>query len=137
MGPLVARARHLEAETDPVEALRRWLQAGVEFMATKKGIAALAMAADRFRIPQRHSALAAGTGAHAPLPSLPRTSRKVSAGSRAVCLGEYQARGWALKIVGRQPQLLLICIQFEVYPLVRTCNPCIEALATRERELPR
>jgi AcrR family transcriptional regulator len=105
---LVELAKHLAAETAPVEALRRWLQAGVEFMATKKGIAALAMAADRFRIPQRHSALAAGTGAHAPLPSLPRTSRKVSAGSRAVCLGEYQARGWALKIVGRQPQLLLI-----------------------------
>ena len=39
-------ARHLEAETAPVEALRRWLQAGVEFMATKKGMAAaLAMAA--------------------------------------------------------------------------------------------
>jgi len=43
---LVELARHLEAETTPVEALRRWLQAGVEFMATKKGMAAaLAMAA--------------------------------------------------------------------------------------------
>ena len=43
---LVELARHLEAETAPVEALRRWLQAGVEFMATKKGMAAaLAMAA--------------------------------------------------------------------------------------------
>jgi AcrR family transcriptional regulator len=43
---LVELARHLEAETGPVEALRRWLQAGVEFMATKKGMAAaLAMAA--------------------------------------------------------------------------------------------
>lgn len=43
---LVELAGHLEAETDPVEALRRWLQAGVEFMATKKGMAAaLAMAA--------------------------------------------------------------------------------------------
>jgi AcrR family transcriptional regulator len=43
---LVELAKHLEAETAPVEALRRWLQAGVEFMATKKGMAtALAMAA--------------------------------------------------------------------------------------------
>jgi len=43
---LVELARHLEAEPAPVEALRRWLQAGVEFMATKKGMAAaLAMAA--------------------------------------------------------------------------------------------
>ena len=43
---LVELARHLEAETAPVEALRRWLRAGVEFMATKKGMAAaLAMAA--------------------------------------------------------------------------------------------
>jgi AcrR family transcriptional regulator len=43
---LVELARHLEAETAPVEALRRWLQAGVEFMATKRGMAAaLAMAA--------------------------------------------------------------------------------------------
>ena len=43
---LVELARHLEAERAPVEALRRWLQAGVEFMATKKGMAAaLAMAA--------------------------------------------------------------------------------------------
>jgi AcrR family transcriptional regulator len=43
---LVQLAEHLEAETIPVEALRRWLQAGVEFMATKKGMAAaLAMAA--------------------------------------------------------------------------------------------
>src|SRR5215471_3790455 len=39
-------ARHLEVERAPVEALRRWLRAGVEFMATKKGMtAALAMAA--------------------------------------------------------------------------------------------
>src|SRR5215470_11470439 len=43
---LVELASHLETETAPVEALRRWLQAGVEFMATKKGMAAaLAMAA--------------------------------------------------------------------------------------------
>jgi AcrR family transcriptional regulator len=43
---LVELAKHLGAETAPVEALRRWLQAGVEFMATKKGMAAaLAMAA--------------------------------------------------------------------------------------------
>jgi AcrR family transcriptional regulator len=43
---LVELARQLEADTAPVEALRRWLQAGVEFMATKKGMAAaLAMAA--------------------------------------------------------------------------------------------
>ena len=43
---LVQLAKHLEAEAAPVEALRRWLQAGVEFMATKKGMAAaLAMAA--------------------------------------------------------------------------------------------
>ena len=43
---LVELARRLEAEAAPVEALRRWLQAGVEFMATKKGMAAaLAMVA--------------------------------------------------------------------------------------------
>jgi AcrR family transcriptional regulator len=44
---LVALAKHLvETEIAPVEALHRWLQAGVEFMATKKGMAAaLAMAA--------------------------------------------------------------------------------------------
>src|SRR6516225_10475050 len=43
---LVELARHLEVERAPVEALRRWLRAGVEFMATKKGMtAALAMAA--------------------------------------------------------------------------------------------
>lgn len=43
---LVELARRLEAEATPVEALRRWLQAGVEFMATKKGMAAaLAMVA--------------------------------------------------------------------------------------------
>jgi len=43
---LVELAKHLEAKTAPVEALRRWLRAGVEFMATKKGMAAaLAMAA--------------------------------------------------------------------------------------------
>jgi hypothetical protein len=46
VGQLVELAGHLEAETAPVEALRRWLHAGVEFMATKKGMAAaLAMAA--------------------------------------------------------------------------------------------
>ena len=39
--PSISRQR-----SAPVEALRRWLQAGVEFMATKKGMAAaLAMAA--------------------------------------------------------------------------------------------
>lgn len=43
---LVELAKHLEATTPPVEALRLWLQAGVEFMATKNGMAAaLAMAA--------------------------------------------------------------------------------------------
>jgi AcrR family transcriptional regulator len=43
---LVELARHLEAEAAPVEALRHWLRAGVEFVATKKGMAAaLAMAA--------------------------------------------------------------------------------------------
>jgi AcrR family transcriptional regulator len=43
---LVELAKYLEAKTAPVETLRRWLQAGVEFMATKKGMtAALAMAA--------------------------------------------------------------------------------------------
>jgi AcrR family transcriptional regulator len=43
---LVELAKHLEVERTPVEALRRWLRAGVEFMATKKGMAAaLAMAA--------------------------------------------------------------------------------------------
>ena len=43
---LVDLAKYLETEIDPVEALRRWLRAGLEFMATKKGMAAaLAMAA--------------------------------------------------------------------------------------------
>ena len=43
---LVELAKHLKAETAPVEALRHWLRAGVEFMATKKGMAAaLALAA--------------------------------------------------------------------------------------------
>ena len=43
---LVELAKHLETKIAPVEALRLWLQAGVEFMATKKGMAAaLAMAA--------------------------------------------------------------------------------------------
>jgi AcrR family transcriptional regulator len=43
---LVELAEHLAAETAPVAALRHWLRAGVEFMATKKGMAAaLAMAA--------------------------------------------------------------------------------------------
>ena len=43
---LVELAKHLGVERTPVEALRCWLQAGVEFMATKKGMAAaLAMAA--------------------------------------------------------------------------------------------
>jgi AcrR family transcriptional regulator len=38
---LVELAKHLvETENAPVEALRRWLRAGVEFMATKKGMAA-------------------------------------------------------------------------------------------------
>jgi hypothetical protein len=34
----------VETKIAPVEALRCWLRAGVEFMATKKGMAALAMA---------------------------------------------------------------------------------------------
>jgi AcrR family transcriptional regulator len=43
---LVELAKRLEAKMAPIEALRHWLQAGVEFMATKKGMAAaLAMAA--------------------------------------------------------------------------------------------
>jgi AcrR family transcriptional regulator len=43
---LALMARQLETDPAPVEALRRWLQAGVEFMATKKGMAAaLAMTA--------------------------------------------------------------------------------------------
>ena len=43
---LVELAEHLEATRPPVEALQLWLQAGVEFMATKKGMAAaLAIAA--------------------------------------------------------------------------------------------
>jgi AcrR family transcriptional regulator len=43
---LVNLAERLEAKMAPIEALRRWLRAGVEFMATKKGMAAaLAMAA--------------------------------------------------------------------------------------------
>ncbi|HEX4172432.1 MAG TPA: TetR/AcrR family transcriptional regulator [Acetobacteraceae bacterium] len=43
---LVELAGQLETQATPVEALRRWMQAGVEFMATKKGMAnALALAA--------------------------------------------------------------------------------------------
>ena len=43
---LVELAQHPEAKMAPVEALRRWLRAGVEFIATKKGMAAaLAMTA--------------------------------------------------------------------------------------------
>ncbi len=43
---LVELASQLEAQAKPVEALRKWMQAGVEFMATKKGMAtALALAA--------------------------------------------------------------------------------------------
>jgi AcrR family transcriptional regulator len=43
---LVERAAQLQAEAPPVEALRRWLRANVEFVATKKGMsAALALAA--------------------------------------------------------------------------------------------
>jgi AcrR family transcriptional regulator len=43
---LVELAGDLAAGTTPVEALRRWMRAGVEFMATKKGMAAaLALAA--------------------------------------------------------------------------------------------
>src|ERR1700736_1544656 len=50
---LVELAKHLKAETAPVEALRRWLRAGVEFMATKKGMgAALAMAAEDRKRPR-------------------------------------------------------------------------------------
>jgi AcrR family transcriptional regulator len=37
---LVELAKDLDAGTVPVEALRRWLQAGVDFVATKKGMAA-------------------------------------------------------------------------------------------------
>jgi len=43
---LVELAKHLETKMVPIEALRHWLRAGVEFMATKKAMAAaLAMAA--------------------------------------------------------------------------------------------
>ncbi|WP_426955094.1 TetR/AcrR family transcriptional regulator [Muricoccus radiodurans] len=43
---LVELAAALRAEPSPVEALRRWLRANVEFVATKKGmVAALALAA--------------------------------------------------------------------------------------------
>jgi AcrR family transcriptional regulator len=43
---LVGLAEDLAAEAPPVEALRRWMRANVEFIATKKGMAAaLAMAA--------------------------------------------------------------------------------------------
>ena len=43
---LVELARHLGATAAPVEALRRWMRANVEFVATKKGMAAaLALAA--------------------------------------------------------------------------------------------
>lgn len=43
---LVALAAQLHAEMPPVEALRRWMRSNVEFIATKKGMAAaLALAA--------------------------------------------------------------------------------------------
>jgi AcrR family transcriptional regulator len=43
---LVELARELGTQAAPVDALRRWMQAGVEFMATKEGMAAaLALAA--------------------------------------------------------------------------------------------
>jgi AcrR family transcriptional regulator len=43
---LVELAKHLAGQTSPVEALRRWMRANVEFVATKKGMAAaLALAA--------------------------------------------------------------------------------------------
>lgn len=43
---LVELARLLEVETAPVDALRQWMRANVEFIATKKGMAAaLALAA--------------------------------------------------------------------------------------------
>ncbi len=46
MDQLVELAGQLETQKTPVEALRQWMQAGVEFMATKKGMAAaLALAA--------------------------------------------------------------------------------------------
>jgi AcrR family transcriptional regulator len=45
---LVELVGQLETQNTPVEALRRWMHAGVEFMATKKGMAAaLALAAHR------------------------------------------------------------------------------------------
>jgi AcrR family transcriptional regulator len=44
---LVDLAGQLATQATPVEALRRWMRAGVEFMATKKGMAAaLALAAN-------------------------------------------------------------------------------------------
>jgi AcrR family transcriptional regulator len=43
---LVELAKQLGTQASPIEALRRWMRAGVEFMATKKGMAAaLALAA--------------------------------------------------------------------------------------------
>lgn len=43
---LVALAEELEAAAGPAEALRRWMRANIEFIATKKGmVAALALAA--------------------------------------------------------------------------------------------
>jgi len=43
---LVELAAQLRTQAPPVEAIRRWMRAGVEFMATKKGMAAaLALAA--------------------------------------------------------------------------------------------
>jgi AcrR family transcriptional regulator len=45
---LVNLAGELQTDANPVEALRRWLRAGVEFIATKKGMsAALALAAHK------------------------------------------------------------------------------------------
>ena len=51
---LVELAQHLEAKAAPIEALRRWMRAHVEFVATKKGMAAaIALAAHGPRASKR------------------------------------------------------------------------------------
>jgi AcrR family transcriptional regulator len=47
VGQLASYARQLSSDADPVQALRQWLRANVELVATKKGmLAALALAID-------------------------------------------------------------------------------------------
>ncbi len=72
-------AEQLHAETDPVEALRHWLHANVQFVATKKGMAA-ALALVAHGSPELHAY------------SLDRLTKAIAALlARAVAAGEIRA----------------------------------------------